>query len=88
MISLATAADILHGGYPKTEALLTQCLADELCSRVLDVIEPGSVRWKHLCDGTSEPWVTIRKPMPGIPAGMCMRLADLHERLMGSLYAK
>jgi hypothetical protein len=73
MITLATAEEMLHAPFrvlPKMPQLL-------------EYIEPTGWRWKTRHDGTEEPWITLRKALPGCPVGMMMRLADLHARLCG-----
>jgi hypothetical protein len=77
MISLAS--------YETAAPTLSQ-IADELCSRVLDVATFH--RWRENGDGSRTAFFRLTKPLPGLPAGIVISLSDLHERLAAGLYAK
>jgi hypothetical protein len=42
-------------------------------------------RWRQNDDGSETAFFILRKPLPGLPAGMVLSLSDLHERLFGKV---
>jgi hypothetical protein len=76
MISLASYEPIAA---PSTFAIDRK--ADDLLSAILDCAE--FYRWRQNDDGSETAFFILRKPLPGLPAGIVLSLSDLHERLFG-----